>query len=97
MTNQNTQPTLQVTRDGQPDYEYMPVPPSPVEALQAAVADKLNQFTGHVVLQARMALFDRMHGTNYRHIRNTLVEQEKRRSFADSIGLILIDKSKKSK
>jgi uncharacterized protein with von Willebrand factor type A (vWA) domain len=46
MTNQNTQPTIQleVNRDGQPDYEYMPQPPSNVEALQAAVHDKVAQY-----------------------------------------------------
>jgi hypothetical protein len=39
-----------------------------------------------------MATFDALHGTNYRHIRNELVEQQKRRKFEQSIGIIAIDR-----
>jgi hypothetical protein len=93
MTNQNTQPTIQleVNRDGQPDYEYMPQPPSNVEALQAAVHDKVAQVTGYVALQARMASYDLIHGTEYRSIRNELYREKRNQRFEKSIGIVAIN------
>jgi hypothetical protein len=97
MTNQNTQPTIQleVNRDGQPDYEYMPQPPSNVEALQAAVHDKVAQVTGYVALQARMASYDLIMGTNYRSIRNELMREQRNHKFEKSIGLVAINAKSK--
>lgn len=46
----------------------------------------------HVRLETRMFVFDALHRTNYRAIRHELVEQEKRRKFEASIGLIAVDK-----
>lgn len=57
-----------------------------VEHIQTSIA----QFTGTIALQARMATFDAVHGTNYREIRNTLVEQQKRHDFEKRIGLIAV-------
>lgn len=43
-----------------------------------------------IKLETRMFVFDALHGTNYRQIRHDLVEQEKRRKFEESIGLIAV-------
>lgn len=45
-----------------------------------------------VKLETRMFVFDALHRTNYREIRHGLIEQEKRRKFEASIGLIAVDK-----
>jgi hypothetical protein len=45
-----------------------------------------------VKLETRMFVFDALHNTNYRAVRHELVEQEKRRKFEASIGLIAVDK-----
>lgn len=45
-----------------------------------------------VKLETRMFVFDALHRTNYRAIRHELVEQQKRRDFEASIGLIAVDK-----
>lgn len=47
-------------------------------------------FTGNIALQARMATFDVLHGTNYRQVRNQLVEQKRREEFVKSIGLVAV-------
>ena len=44
-----------------------------------------------VKLETRMFVFDALHRTNYRAIRHELVEQQKRRDFEASIGLIAVD------
>jgi hypothetical protein len=81
-----------VERDGEIDPELSVLPPSGLEAAAERVRGAFGRFTGHIALQARMATFDALHGTNYRHIRNELVEQQKRRKFEQSIGIIAIDR-----
>lgn len=79
---QNT-PELQITRDGQVTNEFQPtIADAAVSHVQAAV--------GALSLQVRMFTFDTLHGTNYRSIRNQLVEQKRREEFVKSIGLIAI-------
>lgn len=43
-------------------------------------------YTG-VQLQAEMLMYDLLHGTNYRRIRNTLARQERNRRFEARLGL----------
>lgn len=52
----------------------------------------LGRAVEHVRLETRMFVFDALHRTNYRAIRHELVEQQKRRDFEASIGLIAVDK-----
>lgn len=56
------------------------------------VLEGLGRAVEHVKLEARMIVFDAFHRTNYRAIRHELVEQQKRRDFEASIGLIAVDK-----
>lgn len=68
------------------------------EAAAQAVADTLHGardaltgFVGGVAtnigLEARMFVFDKIHGTNYRGIRHALIEEKRKRAFEESIGL----------
>lgn len=41
-----------------------------------------------IKLEARMLVFDTLHGTDYRSIRHALVAEQKRRDFEASIGLV---------
>lgn len=52
----------------------------------------LGRAVEHVRLETRMLVFDALHNTNYRAVRHELVEQEKRRKFEESIGLVAIGK-----
>lgn len=52
----------------------------------------LGRAVEHVKLETRMFVFDALHKTNYRAVRHELVEQQKRRDFEASIGLIAVDK-----
>lgn len=79
--------TFTVYRDGEPDPEYQP---SAVDNALEAVRGAVGHVTGAIALQARMATFDVLHGTNYRQIRNQLAEQKKREEFERSIGLVAI-------
>ncbi len=81
-----------VTQDNEFVPELSVLPPSPVEVALTHVGNAVGRFTGAVALQARMAVFDTLHGTNYRHIRNELVEQKRRENFEKSIGLVAIDR-----
>lgn len=84
--------TLIVNRDGQFDPESSVLPPSDVEALVDNARSAVAGFVGHIGLQARMAIFDARHGTNYREIRNGLVEQKRRQEFERRIGLVATTK-----
>jgi hypothetical protein len=79
--NYNTQPKQFIVIEDSvlvPELSY--IPPTGLE------------YTGELALQARMGLFDAIHGTDYRSIRNNLVEQQKRKVFEKRIGLIAIHK-----
>lgn len=82
--------TFIVTQDGELNQELSVLPPSNVEAIVSHVQGAVEAFAGNVVLQARMALFDLKHGTNYRQIRNELVEQKRRHEFEQRIGLVAV-------
>lgn len=82
--------TLIVNRDGEFDPESSVLPPEGAAAIVDHVRDALDRFTGNIALQARMAIFDARHGTEYRQIRNALVEQKRREEFLESIGLVAI-------
>lgn len=82
-----TQATFIVERDGQLDTELSVLPPTGLEIASVQVRDTFQRMAGHIALQTRMAVFDTIHHTNYRHIRNELVEQHKRERFERSIGI----------
>lgn len=76
-------PEITITRDGEVTNEFQPtIADAAVSHVQAAV--------GALSLQVRMFTFDTIHGTNYRSIRNQLVEQKKREEFVKSIGLVAV-------
>lgn len=82
--------TLIVNRDGEFDPESSILPPTGIEAAVDHVQAAFSRFTGNIALQTRMAVFDVRHGTDYRNIRNALVEQKRREEFLESIGLVAI-------
>lgn len=84
--------TFVVTRDGEVDEQLSVLPPTGLEAVAEHVQAAFQRFTGNIALQTRMAVFDTIHGTNYRRIRNELVEQQKREQFERSIGIVAIDR-----
>lgn len=56
------------------------------------VLEGLSRAVEAVKLETRMFVFDALHKTNYRAVRHELVEQEKRKRFEASIGLVAVDK-----
>lgn len=48
----------------------------------------LDTLVRSIKLEARMLVFDTLHGTDYRSIRHALIAEQKRREFEESIGLI---------
>lgn len=87
--------TLRVTGDEgvlQDLYqEYHAVEALPKRAIQG-VANFIGAIANNVALETKMFAFDRLHGTNYRDIRHELIEQERRRKFEQSIGLVAVKK-----
>lgn len=79
-----TQPN---TQEVGTQYVFNAEPEAPNIVLQG-----LGRAVEHVKLEARMIVFDAFHRTNYRAVRHELVEQQKRRDFEASIGLIAVDK-----
>jgi hypothetical protein len=80
-----------VTENDEIVTELSHLPPTGIEAVAANVRAGISHVTGAIALQARMATFDTLHGTNYRRIRNNLVAQKRREDFERSIGLVAID------
>lgn len=81
-----------VYRDGEVDPEFIEAQPTVIDVAMNRVREGINHFAGNIAIQTRMASFDVVHGTDYRHIRNKLMEQKKREEFERSIGLVAIDK-----
>lgn len=66
--------------------------PGAIEMARTAAIEGLQQVVGAVRLEARMLVFDALHGTSYRQIRHNLAEQQRRERFEASIGLVAIGK-----
>lgn len=49
--------------------------------------DSFQGFKGEIKLQAEMLVYDLLHGTNYRTIRNTLLREQRNRAFEKKLGL----------
>jgi len=68
---------------------------APVRALKAMggiLVNAASNFAHNVALEAKMATFDTLHGTNYRIVRHELIEQQRRERFEHSIGLLAVRK-----
>jgi hypothetical protein len=76
ITNNQTQ-TIIINRDGQYDSKVSLEP-------QIKPLDELKDY---IRLQVRMFTYDRLHGTNYRQVRNQLVRQKRNQAFESRIGL----------
>lgn len=74
-----------VYRDGEVDKELSTLEPhiTPVSVLKSGIG----KFYGFVSLQAEMAVYDVLHGTNYRVVRNQLVREKRNQAFESRIGL----------
>ena len=84
--NNNT--NIQILRDGRPDYEYMPTPPTALEQAASIITSSIAKVTGKLVLEARMIAYDTMHSTNYREIKHEVTRRDREQRFIASIGLI---------
>lgn len=72
-------------RDGTLDEELTILEPhtSPVDAIKQGIG----QLCSYVSMQAEMAVYDTIHRTNYRSIRNALVAEKRNREHEAAIGL----------
>lgn len=68
---------------------------APGRAMQA-MAGYLGEIAGNVAYnvkrEARLAMFDAIHQTNYREVRHNLIEQKRRERFEQSIGIVALKK-----
>ena len=78
---------IQVLRDGQPDYQYMPVPPTVIEQALSHVQAATAALVGEVALQSKMISYDLLHRTSFRSVRNEIVRRDKETQYLASIGL----------
>lgn len=85
-TNTNTLQNFQIVVDGQLQS------PTITERLQSHIEARISRVKGSLVLQARMATFDALHGTNYRQVRNKLARERRNREFEKSIGICPVNK-----
>lgn len=58
-----------------------------VDGAKQAIVGFIATTAANVKLEARMAVFDAFHGTNYRQIRHDLIREQKLAKFEKSIGL----------
>lgn len=74
-----------VTRDGEVDVELSTLEPrrTPVTLLQSKIVHMRRESR----LQAKMAVYDALHGTRYRHIRNRLAAEQRNKDFEVRIGI----------
>lgn len=63
-----------------------------VSGAKEAVLGYLAGIGANIKLETRMVVFDKLHGTNYREVRHSLVEKQRREKFEQSIGLVAIGK-----
>lgn len=54
---------------------------------RAVLIEGLAKALGSVKLEARMFVFDTLHGTNYRRVRHDLMKQKRCAEFEASIGI----------
>jgi hypothetical protein len=86
MTNIQEQiQNLEIRIDGE---LVTPPEPSITERTVSNVQAAITGFTGNVALQTQMFVYDALHGTNYRDIRNTLVAENRNAEFEKKIGLV---------
>lgn len=75
--NQTTTPFI-VTRDGEVDEKLSTIP-------KTGPLQEVKRWTS---MQAEMFIYDLLHGTNYRKVRNDLIREAKNKAFEQRLGLI---------
>lgn len=73
-----------VIQDGKVIYDSTP---TATDVVRERLLEQVGTIYGNIKLEARVALFDALHGTNYRRIRHELLEEQRVRAFERSIGL----------
>ena len=81
---------IQILRDGQPDYDYMPSVPTALEQAASVITSSIGKLASKAVLEARMIAYDAIHDTNYRTIKHEVTRRDREERFIASIGLIRI-------
>lgn len=73
-----------VTQDG---AVVLDTTPTATELARERLVSSVGRIYGNVRLEARMVVFDALHGTQYRQIRHDLMREKRLRAFERSIGL----------
>lgn len=73
-----------VNRDGLPDEDYLPAKVPVFTHFTAG----LSAFGESIRLELALIAYDRIHGTQYRSIRKSLVSAKRNEAFEQRIGLV---------
>lgn len=87
---EQTKPFI-VLRDGELDEQLSILEPE-YSSLDALL-QRVGTIASSLSLQASMAVYDRLHGTHYRAVRNELVRVQRNHEFEARIGLIAVSKN----
>jgi hypothetical protein len=79
--NQTNKPFI-VRIDGEIDKQLTKTGPT--------IKDHFNGFKGEIRLQVEMAVYDILHGTEYRTIRNALIKEKRNREWEARHGLVRV-------
>lgn len=63
-----------------------------LDGVRSTITTTIGNMATAARLEVRMAVFDTLHGTNYRKIRHDLIEKRCRETFEASIGLVAVGK-----
>jgi hypothetical protein len=63
-----------------------------LQGVSNTITNTIGNMASTARLEVRMAVFDAIHGTDYRRIRHELMEQKRRKDFENSIGLVAVGK-----
>lgn len=63
-----------------------------LQGVRATITSAVGNVASAAALELKMAIFDTVHGTNYRSIRHSLIEEQRRKKFEQSIGLVAVNR-----
>jgi hypothetical protein len=84
----NTNIHIPIYENGELVNEQYEAQTSPLDVAKQSLGD----FYNYVSLQATMAVYDTLHGTHYRDIRNRLAREKRNHDFEARIGLVAVNK-----
>jgi hypothetical protein len=84
MTNTHNQLHINIYEGGELVNEQYEPQTTPLDVVRQGIGN----ICSSIALQAEMGVYDVLHGTKYRAIRNELTRQERNRAFEAKIGLV---------